>query len=134
VSHGAHFLYVEDDSLSREVMQILLNEVIDAGSVTILPTSDNFIERVRQLEHLPDFILLDIYVEPVNGYDLLTQIRADSDFAHTKVIAVTASVMSTEVALLKAKGFDGAIAKPLDFATFPSLIHRIEAGEVIWQV
>jgi CheY-like chemotaxis protein len=51
-----------------------------------------------------------------------------------KIIAVTASVMSTEIAALRAHGFDGAFAKPLDFATFPDLIARLEAGEVIWQL
>jgi CheY-like chemotaxis protein len=134
VKKSYNYLYVEDDALSREVMHELLIEVVGVASLVILENSQDFLARVKALEPPPDFILLDIYVEPHNGYALLDMIRRDADLPPVKVIAVTASVMSQEVDLLQARGFDGALAKPLDMETFPDLIRRLEAGETVWQI
>jgi CheY-like chemotaxis protein len=127
------YLYVEDDALSREVMQTLLVEVVGVENLTILNDSRDFMLRLRAISPRPDFILLDIHVQPYDGYQLLRLIRDDADFRDCRVLAVTAGVMSDEMAHLKAEGFDGALAKPLDMLTFPDLIRSLEAGAAMWQ-
>jgi CheY-like chemotaxis protein len=128
------YLYVEDDPLSREIMETLLLQVVGVKRLTILPTSESFIERLRGLEDKPDFIFLDIHVEPDDGYALIRMIRQEPDYTDVRVLAITASVMSDEVEALREAGFNGAFAKPLDMATFPELIQKLEAGEQVWQV
>jgi two-component system sensor histidine kinase BarA len=130
---GFTYLYVEDDPLSREVMETLLTRVVGVGDLVVFSDSNDFVEKLAALEPQPDFVFLDIHIEPYDGYELLTLIRQNPALS-CKVIAVTASVMSEEVKRLKAEGFDGAIAKPLDMGTFPDLIQRLEAGESIWQI
>jgi CheY-like chemotaxis protein len=128
-----HYLYVEDDPLSREVMQTLLVEVVGVGSLTIFDDSADFSARLKVLTPIPNFIFLDINILPHDGYELLTMIRRQPAFGACKVLAVTSGVLRDEVARLQAHGFDGALAKPLDMQTFPGLIARLEAGETIWQ-
>lgn len=128
------YLYVEDDPLSCEVMETLLLHIVGVKSLQILRDSRDFMAQVRSLETRPDFILLDIHIAPLDGYQVLRLLRQDPDYRDAKVLAVTASVMAEEVRQLRAAGFDGALAKPLDMATFPNLIARLEAGEQIWQV
>jgi CheY-like chemotaxis protein len=128
------YVYVEDDALSREIMETLLISLIGVKNLLMLPDSANLISRLDTLETPPHFILLDIHVKPHNGYELLKMLRQHPTYQSCKVLAVTASVMSNEVNQLKAGGFDGAIGKPLDMATFPDLIRRLEAGESVWQV
>ena len=129
-----HYLYVEDDALSREVMIILLENLVGVGSLTIFEESKDFMARLRAVAPKPDFILLDIHVKPLDGYEILRLLRSDADYQECKLVAVTASVMTDEVQKLKGDGFDGALAKPLDMSTFPELIERLEAGEAVWQV
>ena len=129
-----NYLYVEDDPLSREVMETLMVSVIGVQTIVIFEDSEDFIERLKALNPTPDIILLDVHIEPHDGYAVLSMIREDRVFDELRVIAVTASVMSEEVMRLKEKGFDGALAKPLDMLTFPDLIRRLEAGEKVWQV
>lgn len=128
-----NYLYVEDDALSREVMETLMHEVIGVGSLTTFADSADFASRLAALEPKPDFILLDIHVPPHDGYAMLTMIRDNPDLRSAEVLAVTASVMAQEIEHLKARGFNGALAKPLDMMTFPEIIRRLEAGETIWQ-
>ncbi len=129
-----HYLYVEDDPFSREIMRTLMLDVIGVGSLVIFDSSEDFMAHLRALDTAPDIILLDVHIEPHDGFEVLKMLRADPDFRDRMIIAVTASVMPGEIRRLQAGGFNGALAKPLDMFTFGDLISRIEAGEEIWQL
>ncbi|MBN1311074.1 MAG: response regulator [Anaerolineae bacterium] len=129
-----HFLYVEDDPLSREVMQMIMNNGMGVTNLNILEDSTDFMSRLKALEVHPNIILLDVHVKPYNGMDMLRMLRADPEYNHIPVVALTASVMNEEVEQLRTSGFDGAIGKPLSVTTFPDLVGRIMAGESVWHV
>ena len=129
-----NYLYVEDDPLSCEVMQMIMQEAMGIERLTILHDSEDFIETVRSLPLLPDMILLDIHMQPIDGFHLLALLRADPAFQDARIVALTASVMSEEVEQLREAGFDGVIAKPLSVITFPGLMERIVQGEAVWEI
>ena len=128
------FLYVEDDPLSREALALILERVVKAQHVYILEDSADFKTRVADLPHRPDIILLDIHMEPINGFEMLNLLRHELGYANTKIVALTASVMNEEVELLRESGFDGVIGKPINVAHFPTLIERVTSGESVWHV
>jgi CheY-like chemotaxis protein len=128
------FLYFEDDTLSREVMRVCLTRGMGYHNVLIFEDSANFEERLDSVGSKPDVVFLDIHIEPVDGFEMLRLIRRSETYQSTKVIALTASVMNEEVKMLKEAGFDGVIAKPLDYDTFPNVLHRILKGEQVWHV
>jgi CheY-like chemotaxis protein len=127
------FLYVEDDALSREIMQMIVENAM-GQSVVIFEDSQQFMERVKALPQTPDAFLLDIHVTPHDGFEMLQLLRDDPQTKGVPVIALTASVMNEEVDRLRASGFDGAVGKPLSIQTFPALIQRILDGEMIWHI
>lgn len=128
------YLYVEDDSLSREVMEMILGTAMGVERLTMFADSRNLLERVHQLNPTPDVVLLDIHVKPMDGFEMLEVLRADAHMESAKFIALTASVMNEEVDRLRSSGFDGAIAKPLSVQVFPDLITRILQGEAVWHI
>jgi CheY-like chemotaxis protein len=128
------FLYVEDDPMSRQIMEMILKHAMKVQHVTVFEDSSDFAERLQQLQPPPDVILLDIHVRPLNGFEMLAFIRRDERLSGSKVLAVTASVMSQEVIQLRSSGFDGAISKPLSVSHFPDLIRRLLAGESVWYI
>lgn len=128
------FLYVEDDPSSRQVMDLLLTKAMKVGNLTIFADSKDFLHRLQSLAPLPDIILLDIHVEPYDGFEMLNMIRQIPALRNCKVIALTASVMNEEVEAMREKGFDGTISKPLRMSEFPSLIRRIAAGGDVWYI
>lgn len=127
-------LYVEDDQLSREVMEIILCDTMGFNQVTILPDSSDFLSKVKAMNPKPTVILLDIHIQPHSGFDMLKMLRSEEEFKNIRAVAFTASVMSQEVQELKKAGFDGAIAKPVDFDTFPQIMNRILKGETLWRI
>lgn len=128
------YLYVEDDPFSRDIMQMLMENVMDVRNLTMFDDSANFIDQLKSLQPVPDVILLDIHVKPHSGFEMLKLVREDPTYQNSKVIALTASVMNEEVAKLRESGFDAAIAKPLSMQTFPEMIARVMSGETVWHV
>ena len=127
-------LYVEDDLQNRMVMDILLREEMKLTAVHIMEDSENFAERIEALPFQPDIVLLDIHVQPMNGFDMLRYLRQQKAFHDLPIIAITASVMNEEVEQLRRAGFDGAIAKPVQLESFPALLEQILQGKKIWRI
>jgi CheY-like chemotaxis protein len=127
-------VYVEDDEASIVVMKAIVEKVMKLPALHVLQNSADFLQQVKQLDVTPDIFLFDVQMKPYDGFDLLAMLRKDPHFSSSKVVALTASVMSEEVARLKRRGFDGAIAKPLNIAAFPDLIAKIMRGESVWYI
>lgn len=127
-------LYVEDESKSRRVMRLLLVNNMNLPNVTIFEDSADFIARAEALDPKPDVIFLDIHVTPHNGFEMLDMLRKSERLAKTTVVALTASVMNEEVALLRESGFDGCLSKPIDIDTFPSSLDAIVRGDEVWHI
>jgi two-component system, cell cycle response regulator DivK len=126
------FLYVEDDALSREIMQILM-EGLGQPLVTFEDSVD-FIARVQMMSPQPHVIFLDIHVQPYDGFAMLDMLRKTPTHKNTRIVALTASVMNEEIARLRIAGFNGAIGKPLDFDQFPLLLERLIRGDEVWHI
>jgi CheY-like chemotaxis protein len=126
------FVYVEDDPVSRTIMQTLLCRIMKYKDVAIFENSADFMGQVERLPFIPGVFFLDIHVEPDDGFSLLNMVRAHDQYADTMIIAVTASVMNEEVEELHAAGFDGGIAKPIDQLEFPGLVHHILNRDKVW--
>ena len=128
------FLYVENDEMSREVMKALLTRGLGYRDVTIFENSVNFEKQLEGLTSRPDVIFVDIHMEPIDGFAMLGLIRQNPEFDAVPVIALTASVMYEEVRRLRDAGFDGVIAKPINYDTFPGALDRILSGEQVWNI
>jgi chemosensory pili system protein ChpA (sensor histidine kinase/response regulator) len=127
------FLYVEDDPKSRDVMEFILE--VDLGhKVFIFQDSSNFMERVEALPIVPDLVFLDIHVAPHDGFTMLQMLREHEVYRNVHTVALTASVMSEEIELLKRSGFDSCLSKPIRMATFSNDIERLLGGEKIWRI
>ncbi|HRQ42047.1 MAG TPA: response regulator [Chloroflexota bacterium] len=128
------FLYVEDDLRSRQVMELIITKAMKASNLVIFEDSANFTPRIKAATKQPDVFLLDIHIKPHDGFAMLRMIREGLDLQKARVIALTASVMNEEVEKMRARGFDGAISKPLSVSLFPGLMARIVAGEAVWHI
>jgi CheY-like chemotaxis protein len=131
--HGEpFFLCVEDDPPSREIMGVLLKEVMGFTNVAIFEDSHDILHRVAALSGVPDMILLDIQMQPLDGYEVLKLLREQPRYQSSKIVAVTASVTISDVKNLQSAGFNSLIGKPIRQRLFPEFVKRILAGEAIW--
>lgn len=125
-------LYVEDDPMSRQIMEMLLRRGLGYEDVVIFEDSTDFTTRFAALNPPPQLIFLDIHMEPLDGFEMLNILRGHPNAKDCTIVALTASVMNEEVHALKRAGFDGAIAKPIKQNVFPNLMQQIINGESVW--
>jgi CheY-like chemotaxis protein len=126
------FLCVEDDGPSREVIGVLLKEVMGFSNVTIFEDSADILTRLEALPTAPNVVLLDIQMQPYDGYEVLHMLRNTEPYCDSLIIAMTASVTVTDIQSLRAAGFNSLISKPIRQRFFPDFLNRIIAGEEVW--
>ena len=98
----------EPDNLS------IVAKYLELQGITVY-TAANGKQALQILEGLhPDCILLDMAMPHMSGWDVLTQIRMDSEIGNVPVIALTAHVMHATKADVLSYGFDAYITKPFD--------------------
>jgi CheY-like chemotaxis protein len=127
-------LYVEDDAMSRSVMEIILQGHMGLTEVAIFENSANFEQRLASLPFAPNIVFLDIHMQPIDGFQMLAILRQHEQFADLPIVALTASVMNEEIARLKEVGFNGVIPKPIDLDHFPKMLEQLIAGQEIWRI
>src|SRR5260370_8422783 len=70
-------------------------------------------------------VISDWNMEPMTGYDLLREVRADPNLATTPFIMITAESKTENVIAAKKAGVNNYIVKPFNAATLKT---KIEAG------
>jgi CheY-like chemotaxis protein len=75
----------------------------------------------------PDFVLLDIGLPDLNGYEVARRLRAESETKSTRLIAVTAHGFESDVAQAREAGFDDHITKPVEFSQLLLLMKQYKA-------
>jgi CheY-like chemotaxis protein len=127
---GKHIFIIEDNLQNRIVFQVAL--VRHGASVDFERRGGDAIARLNGSPHI-DVILLDLMLaDGISGFDLYDELRALPRFAEAIIIAVSAMDPSTAVPKVRAKGFNGFIAKPIDIHELPKQIARILEGERVW--
>jgi two-component system cell cycle response regulator DivK len=126
----ATIVIVEDDSSSYlATVDLLRMEGVE--SVYGCNSGEEVLNLINKLPKI-DLFLLDIYMPGSTGYDVIKQIREQSNTKESIVVALTASVMYDDIRRMKEAGFDSIIGKPVRPARFGSQIRKILAGEVLW--
>jgi two-component system cell cycle response regulator len=82
-------------------------------------TATNGAEGLKVLEQIaPTFILMDLSMPRVDGWEMHRQVRENPRTTHIPVIALTAHAMEGDKERAMAAGFTGYIAKPFRLGTF----------------
>lgn len=104
-------LIVEDNSVNMTLNKIILKSMFP--NIQILEAY-NGLEAVAiaEKENL-DFILMDIMMPIMDGYEATIQIRQQVKNEHTPIVALTASIMPDEMQKCLMVGFNDSISKPI---------------------
>ena len=112
-------LIVDDEPDNREIAQTLLS-----FSGVKVHTAVHGADGLKLLENIsPTFVLLDLSMPVMDGWEMLTLVRANLKTQNIPVIALTAHAMAGDRERVFEAGFDGYIAKPFRIGNFmPELI------------
>jgi two-component system cell cycle response regulator DivK len=113
-------LIVEDNEKNLKLVRDVLQH---RGHATLEATTGRAGLRLAR-ESRPDLILMDIQLPDIDGISALRELRADTAFDHTAMIAISASVMPEDQQKIIASGFDAYITKPINVRQFIETVER----------
>lgn len=73
----------------------------------------------------PDLILLDILMEPVNGWEVLDKLKQNESTKHIPVVILTAKQLEIEDAVKRARDISDYLTKPVDARELKNVIEAV---------
>ena len=116
------FLIVDDFSTMRRIVRGLLKEM---GCNNADEADDGAIALNKLKNERYDFVVCDINMPNMNGFDLLKAAKADESLKHIPILMVTAEARKEDIVQAAQCGAAGYIVKPFSKATLEEKVHKI---------
>ena len=117
-------LVVDDYSTMIRIIRNLLRQ-IGFADVDDANNGAAALDKMRAKRY--GLVISDWNMEPMTGYDLLQQVRADPGFGNTPFIMVTAESKTENVIAAKKAGVNNYIVKPFNAQTLKAKIEAVFA-------
>ena len=117
-------LVVEDNDLNRK----LFCDVLKANGYEVVPVADgqNVAGTARRFD--PDLVIMDIQLPNISGIDLIAQLKTESMFAETPILAVTAYAGKGDEERIRDAGAADYLAKPVSIGPFMAAVRALLPG------
>jgi two-component system chemotaxis response regulator CheY len=115
-------LVVDDYNTMIRILRNLLKQL---GFADIDDAADGSAALVKMRDKKYGLVISDWNMEPMTGYDLLKEVRADPGLSQTPFIMVTAESKTENVIAAKKAGVNNYIVKPFNAQTLQSKIEAV---------
>jgi len=116
------FLIVDDFSTMRRIVRGLLKEM---GCHNADEAEDGAVALSMLKAQKYDFVVSDINMPNMTGFDLLKAVKADDNLKHLPMLMVTAEARKEDIVLAAQSGAAGYIVKPFTKATLEEKVQKI---------
>jgi two-component system, chemotaxis family, chemotaxis protein CheY len=116
------YLIVDDFSTMRRIIRGLLKEM----GCNNCDEAEDGVAALNSLRRQPfDFVVSDINMPNMNGFELLSAVKADPALKHLPVLMVTAEARKEDIVRAAQSGAAGYIVKPFTKATLEEKVLKI---------
>ena len=122
MSKELRFLVVDDFSTMRRIVRNLLKE---SGYSEADEAEDGIVALQKLRSSNFDFVVSDINMPNMNGFQLLAEIKKDDKLKHLPVLMVTAEARKEDIVWAAQQGAAGYIVKPFTKATLEDKVNNI---------
>ena len=116
------FLIVDDFSTMRRIVRGLLKEI---GYNNAEEAEDGAVALGMLQNAKFDFVVSDINMPNMNGFELLAAVKKDAALKHIPVLMVTAEARKEDIVRAAQDGAAGYIVKPFTKATLEEKVQKI---------
>jgi two-component system, chemotaxis family, chemotaxis protein CheY len=117
-------LVVDDYSTMVRIIRNLLKQI---GFADVDDANDGTAALAKMRAKRYGLVISDWNMEPMTGFDLLRQVRADPDLGETPFIMVTAETKTDNVIAARRAGVNNYIVKPFNAQTLKAKIEAVVA-------
>ena len=111
----------------KTMIRIIRNLLKQLGFENVEDAADGqeALEKMKKADQKFGLVISDWNMEPMTGYELLREVRADDGLKATPFIMVTAESKTENVVAAKRAGVNNYIVKPFNAATLKSKIAAV---------
>ncbi len=122
MANDLRFLIVDDFSTMRRIIRGLLKEI----GYTDADEAEDGVAALQKLRNGNfNFVVSDINMPNMNGFQLLGEIKKDDKLKHLPVLMVTAEARKEDIVAAAQGGAAGYIVKPFTKATLEDKVAHI---------
>ncbi|SRR6056297_970635 len=121
---GKRVLLIEDEPNIIEAVSFILSR--DGWDVKTHSNGHDAIDAVRA--RAPDLVILDVMLPGKSGFDILHEIRADSDLSGMPVLMLTARGQMKDRELAEQSGVNRYMTKPFSNADVLEVVRSMVAS------
>ncbi len=118
-----HILLVEDELINQQILRSILEKM--HHTVTIAHNGRQALQALLKSEY--DFVLMDIQMPEMDGYEATRRIRTSKkyqDRANIPIVALTAFAMTGDKEKCLQAGMNGYLSKPVDFKALEQALRQ----------
>jgi two-component system CheB/CheR fusion protein len=117
---GARILVVDDNHDTLDALRALLE-----GEGAVVETAVSGADALKKAKAAQmDLVISDIAMPEMDGYELLKELRGQSNYTNVPAIALTGFGREEDVERARQAGFDTHLTKPLNFEHLVSLVRN----------
>lgn len=119
-------LVIDDNAQNLRVLsQLLTRNHVKCHEVADAARLNDYVQQIEQV----DVVFLDLEMPGMDGFRAKDLLR--EHLGSIPIIAYTVHV--SEIDVVRQRGFDGFLGKPLNSSRFPQQLARILNGEAVWE-
>jgi len=109
-SGGTIRILIVDDEVN--IVRAIQRAFKNNDSFTMESAHSGFIAGTKLENFRPDVVILDIYLNDMDGREFLKYIRSNAELNGIKVIGISGKMPESEIHLMLEQGFDAFLSKP----------------------
>ena len=113
-------LIVEDNELNMK----LFHDLLEAHGYHTVGTRNGIEALDLARAHRPDLILMDIQLPEVSELEVIKWLKDDPELKAIPVVAVTAFAMKGDEEVIRQRGCEAYISKPISVTSFLETVRR----------
>jgi CheY-like chemotaxis protein len=125
---GKRILVAEDNMINQKVITGLIS---DSGIEIRMADDGQFLLEILEKDSNYDFILMDVHMPRVDGFEATRKIRSNPDYDHIVIIALSGDTASDDIAKMVDAGMEEYLEKPLKMEAFYEILYAHSDSEEI---
>ncbi|MDA0660479.1 MAG: response regulator [Planctomycetota bacterium] len=104
-------LLVDDE---EDLIEVLQDAFVRDGRFEVRTANNGFDAGMLVKDFMPELVVLDVMLPDINGREVCTRVRSDSNMDEVKIICISGMVEADRIADLMEAGANEFIQKPFD--------------------
>ena len=118
MKHDKYLIYADDDTEDQHLVSDMISKI--DPTVEVVPVHDGielirYLQTLQKNDTLPCFILLDLNMPGLNGFETLEILKSKNGLNSIPVIVFTTSSNPRDLTLVKRLGAERVITKPFGY-------------------